>query len=90
MSSAEKPDAFRYDFTPREFAYFLFSKKNCPRCSCRMVQHKEFEVVPGSTFNTRHHAVFRPNARVKHYIYTYSCPSCGAKFSLQELADKKR
>lgn len=83
-------NAFRYDFTIGELAYFLFAKKRCLRCNCLMERHKTFETVPGSTFNTRHTAPFIANSRVKHYIYTYSCPACGATFTLQELANKKR
>lgn len=72
-----------------ELFYFLFARKNCPRCNCIMERRKEFESVPGSMFKSHHHSVFRPNAIIKHYIYLYSCPACGAEYTLQELAKKR-
>ena len=28
----KKHDGFAYVFTPKEFCYFVFKKKNCPEC----------------------------------------------------------
>lgn len=84
-----KHDAFRYDFTFRELIFFLFKKKECPKCKKRMTQHKAFESVPGHVFNTRSAAPFRQDANVKHYYYEYHCTNCGARYNLKELANKK-
>lgn len=31
-----KPDAFRYEFSMKEFFYFHFGKKKCPKCGGMM------------------------------------------------------
>jgi len=78
-------DAFRYDFTFRELFFFLFKKKECPKCKKRMMRHKVFESVPGREFNNRSAAPFHQDANVKHYYYVYSCTSCGVSYKLKEL-----
>lgn len=78
-------DAFRYDFTFRELFYFLFRKKECPRCRKCMTRQKAFESVPGREFNSRSADSFRQNANVKHYYYVYNCTNCGVSYKLNEL-----
>lgn len=82
-------DAFRYDFTISELFFFLFKKKECPRCKKRMTRYKAFESVPGFEFNSRSAAPFRQDANVKHYYYVYKCTSCGASYKLKELVQQK-
>lgn len=82
-------DAFRYDFTPRELAYFLFGKHVCPCCNHKLSRTKSSRVVPGCEFNSRSAAPFHEHARVLYYTYSYSCPACNREFNLSELATKK-
>ena len=79
-------DAFRYDFTGKELVYLLFRKKICPKCNCRMIKRKGYETVYGAAFNKKIDAFFTPNAKVKHYLYFFTCPNCGAQFTLSELS----
>ena len=44
--------SFRYEFTMKELYYFLFAKKNCPKCGNKMEKNKGYEMVDGSIFNT--------------------------------------
>lgn len=81
--------AFRYDFTMKELKFYLFNKKNCPKCDYKMIKSKDYEIVNGSTFNSRGSAFFIPNSKVKHYYYLYNCSNCGTQYTLKELADKK-
>lgn len=83
-------DGFRYDFTWQELCYFLFGNKKCLHCGGNLERHKDFEFRRGSDFNTRQDAFFRSNAKVKHYVYTYSCSVCKRKFTLYELANRKK
>lgn len=82
----KEPDAFSYRFTMREFFYFLFSKKKCPRCGGIMDKEKDYETVKGKNFSKR--SVVYHNQRVKHYIYRFSCKQCGAQYTLEELVNK--
>lgn len=82
--------AFRYDFTMKELGYFLFKKKNCPKCNHKMIKSKDYEIVNGSTFNSRGSAFFIPNSKVKHYYYLYNCSNCGSQFTLKELSKKTK
>lgn len=82
--------AFRYDFAMKELVYFLFKKKNCPMCNNKMEKSKDYEIVNGSTFNSKGSAFFIPNSKVKHYYYVYKCPNCGKQYTLKELANKWR
>lgn len=84
-----KHDAFRYDFTFKELIYFLFGKKVCPRCKGKMVKIKRYETVKGAEFNSKTEAFFIPNAKVKHYLYFFTCEKCGAEYSLNELIKMK-
>lgn len=82
----KKHDAFRYDFTPREFLFFLFGKKTCPECGGPMGRVKLREHVKGREFNTRSSAPFHADADVLHYRYEYRCGRCGRTYSLEQLA----
>ncbi len=77
---------FQYDFTPSELRYLLFGKKRCPRCGGQLVKRKGFESVKGEQLNTGSDALFIPNAQVKHYLYFFTCQSCGREYTLEELA----
>lgn len=81
-----KHDAFRYDFTGKELAYFLFKKKECPKCNGKLIKSKGYETVEGSIFNTKTAAFFVPTAKVKHYLYIFTCKNCGTEFTLSELS----
>jgi len=82
--------AFRYDFTMKELGCFLFKKKNCPKCNHKMNKSKNYEIVNGSTFNSRGSAFFIPNSKVKHYYYVYKCSNCAKQYTLKELSEKTR
>ena len=79
-------NAFRYDFTTKELVYFLFKKKICPKCGSQMIKSKGYETVEGNVFNSKTEAFFAPNAKVKHYLYFFTCQQCGSEFTLNELA----
>ena len=79
-------DAFRYDFTGKELIYFLFKKKVCPKCGGKMIKRKGDETAEGSTFNKKTDPFFVPNAKVKHYLYIFTCQECGNEFTLNELS----
>lgn len=89
-TDTEKYDAFCYDFSSKEFRYFLFGKKICPKCGGRLQKQKCHELKRGSDFNSRSVDTFVPQAKVKHYFYVYICEKCGAEYSLTELAENKR
>ena len=85
-----KHDAFRYDFTLKELWFFLFKGKQCPKCGGRLCREKRFETAAGSDFNSRSADPFVGNARVKHYMYYYTCRDCGSEYSLKELCEMRR
>ena len=88
---AKKHTAFSYSFTPREFFYFLFRKPKCSRCGERMVRKKEFFSTKGALPGTFTDELGSVNVeKVKYYYYTYTCPGCGARFTLRELAGGRR
>ena len=78
--------SFRYDFTARELAYFLFRKKTCPHCGGRMEKEKCFDFVDGSEFTSDSVPLYIEGRQVKHYYYRYICHQCGADFLLTDLA----
>lgn len=80
---------FQYDFTPEELKYFLFGKKRCPHCGGELLKEKGYETVKGEELNTRSDPIFIQNAPIKHYLYYFICQSCGRRFSLHELANRK-
>ena len=51
-----------------------------------MTKNKGYETVEGNVFNTKTEAFFDPNAKVKHYLYFFTCQQCGSEFTLNELA----
>lgn len=84
----KKHNAFRYDFTPREFLFFLFGKKTCPACGGPMERMKLRETVKGREFNTRSSAPFHAGADVLRYRYAYRCGCCDRTYSLERLTEK--
>ncbi|MCB6415376.1 hypothetical protein LI221_09930 [Faecalimonas umbilicata] len=81
-----KHQGFSYDFTMKELAYFLFKEKKCPKCGGRMEKSKGYRTVRGETLNSSANAFFVQNARIKQYVYNYTCQQCGASYTLDELA----
>ncbi len=77
--------AFRYDFTIKELIYFLFKKKKCARCGGKLEKRKGYETVRGAIFNNRSDPFFVQNAKVKHYVYIFTCRQCGAQYLLKDL-----
>lgn len=73
-----KTDVFRYDFTMGELLYFLFKKKNCPKCNNKMKKSKGYELVDGSIFNTVSTPLYiKGRKKVKYYHYLFNCYNCG-------------
>lgn len=85
---SKESDAFRYDFTMKELKYFLFSKKTCPKCGGIMEKKKDYEIIKGSNFSQR--SVIYHNSKVKHYLYRFTCKQCGAQYTLEELANRRK
>lgn len=84
-----KTKAFRYDFTMRELGYFLFKKKNCPKCNNKMNKSKVYEIVDVSIFNTVSTPLYiQGRKEVKHYHYLFNCSNCGSQYTLKELTKK--
>ncbi len=86
---AGKYVGFSYDFTPGQFAFLLFGRKVCPTCGGRLRRTKAFEEADSSILESKAEYVHYKPGKVKRYRYTYSCPRCGGKFTLEELAEKK-
>ena len=84
-----KYTGFSYDFTPGEFAFLLFGKKNCPRCGARMRRIKGFEEADSSILESRSEPIHYKAGPAKRYRDRYSCPQCGGAYTLTELAEKK-
>lgn len=84
-----KHTAFSYSFTPKEFFFFLFKKPMCPKCKKKMIRKKEFFSTRGALPGTFTRELYNINdEKVKYYYYTYTCPECGARYTLEELAKK--
>lgn len=83
----EKHDGFVYEFTMREFFYFMFCKKKCPNCNGELEKKKDYETVKGTNFSKR--SVVYLKQRVKHYIYKFTCKQCGSQYTLEELAKRR-
>ena len=82
--------SFRYDFTMKELKYYLFSKKNCPKCNNKMTKSKGYELVDGSIFNTASTPLYiQGRNEVKYYHYLFNCSNCGSQYTLKELANKE-
>ena len=83
-----KHTAFSYSFTPKEFYFFLFKKPKCPKCGEKLIRKKEFFSTKGKipgTFTMELASV--KDDKVKYYYYTYTCPRCGEKYTISELAN---
>lgn len=81
-----KHQGFEYDFTPSEVVYLLFRRKICPKCGNRLQKKKSYETMKGSELNSKADPIFVPNAKVKHYLYFFTCQQCGSEYALNELA----
>lgn len=84
-----KYQGFQYDFTLNELKYLFWGKKTCLDCGGGLKKVKRYETLTGAELNSTSDPIFAQNARIKHYIFYYICQSCGAEFSLEELAKKK-
>ena len=80
----------RTEFTTKELIYFLFKKKECPQCGGHMNKEKYSEIVDGTKYSTGSDPMFMPGSTVKLNKYRYVCQSCGAVFTLHELAEGDR
>lgn len=56
--------AFRYEFTLNELRYFLFAKKNCPKCGSKMRKSKGYEIVDGKIFNTQSLCIRKKRSKI--------------------------
>lgn len=83
-------DAFRYEFTGNELSYFLFKKKICPKCGGKMIKSKGYETIEGRLVNRKSDGFFVPNAKVKRYLYFFTCQECGSEYTLNELSNSKK
>ena len=63
--------SFRYEFTARELAYFLFKKKSCPECGGAMQKEKCCETIDGSVFHTNSVPLYIQGRQVKYYFYRF-------------------
>ena len=83
--------SFRYDFTMKELKYFLFNKKNCPKCNHKMIKSKGYELIDGSKISTVSTPLYIQGRKdVKHYHYLFNCSNCGTQYTLKELAEIKK
>lgn len=81
-----KPTAFSYSFTPKQFYCFLFKKPKCPRCGEKLIRRKEAFYTKGKLSGTFTRELANvDDTKVKYYYYTYTCPRCQAKYTLDEL-----
>lgn len=80
----------RTEFTTKELIYFLFKKKECPQCGGHMNKEKYSEIIDGTKYSTGSDPMFMPGSTVKLNKYRYVCQSCGAVFTLHELAEGDR
>lgn len=83
--------ANRVEFTGPELKWFLFSKKECPRCGGQLTKKKHYEIHDGKEFARRMNLIHSPHQKnnVNLYKYTFVCDDCCAEFPLEELAAKK-
>lgn len=80
---------FRYSFTLPELSFFLFGKKICPQCGCKLVKEKEYEIRTDLFHEDGSDPIFKPDSKVKQYSYNYYCKKCKFKSSLSALAKRK-
>ena len=80
---------FRYSFTLPELAFFLFGKKDCPKCGQKLVKKKNFETRTDLFHEDSVDPIFKPDSEVKQYSFDYHCENCGFQTTLSDLAKKK-
>lgn len=86
MGELAMVNGFRYDFTGKELAYFLFKRKRCPKCGNVMTKKKCAETVDGAKFNTASVPLYIRGREIKYYYYSFTCEKCGAEYMLADLA----
>ena len=83
--SKNKHDAFRYEFTPKEFFYFIFKRKVCPVCTHPLTKEKMYQTKDGLELPAR--SVLNHNTDIKCYYYRFTCEKCKHSYTLTELAN---
>lgn len=78
-------NSFRYEFTGKEFSYFLFKKKVCPKCGGQMKKIKCAETFKGEKINTASVPLYIQGREIKSYYYSFICKKCNSEFTLSEL-----
>lgn len=89
MDDSGKAQGFQYSFTPRELAFFLFAKKECPVCGGPLAKRKKSEIVLGENLNGRSNPFFVPNAKIRKYSFAYACKACGAEYGMPDLIETR-
>ena len=75
------------DWDSMKHTAFLFKKPKCPDCGEKMLRQKEYFSTRGAIPDTFTQEMASVNTKkVKYYYYTYTCPKCGKKNTLSELA----
>lgn len=80
-----KPQGFQYKFSPKEFFYFAFAKKECQKCGGKLEKRKDYVMRKGADLNGKSAPFFVSQANIKCYTYLYTCQQCGFQYTLQEL-----
>ena len=80
-----KHQGFQYDFSFAELIYIIFKQKECPKCGGKLIKRKHSETVLGAELNSKADPMFVPNAKIKHFKYTFLCLNCGREFNIDEL-----
>ena len=80
---------FRYSFTLPELRFFLFSKKKCPKCGCKLSKKKSFEIRKDLFHEDSVDPFFKPDSNVKYYSYIFYCEKCEFQSTLSELVKKQ-
>lgn len=83
-----KIQGFQYSFTIKELFYFLFGKKNYPKCGGKLVRKKDYEIVKGVDLNSKSDPFFWSQINVKRYIYLYTCQQCGFRHTVSHPTAK--
>lgn len=85
-----KNKGFSYSFTLSELSYFLFGNKKCPKCGCKLIRIKNFEIRTDMFYENGPDSIFHPGQAVKCYNYFYNCNNCGFESSLSNLANSNK
>lgn len=80
---------FRYSFSFPELRFFLFGKKTCPKCGCKLIKKKNFEIKTNLFYEDSADSIFHPDSEVKQYSYSYYCEKCNFERTLSDFANKK-